>query len=191
MSNDESSDSEEDQDIEDGLARESQEESLQGSGDSDPQTSSDDEDDNSTFRYTRENFNPNTMGFEDSEIQVRPEFGVDEHTTPYNILQKFLTKEIMQEIVAQTNLFANQVKQRNPTAFSKWKPVTEQEMWRFLSVCIMMGIVKKPSISDYWCVDEMMATPSFGKIMSRNRYENCIQYLFCKITKRVYAVFVS
>jgi hypothetical protein len=152
------------------LDRESpEEEGTQGSVASDHQTSSEDEDDNSIFRYTRGNFDPKIHEFDNSETQIQPEFGVDEQTTPYEILQKFLTQDIMQEMVNQTNLFAIQVKQINPTAFSKWKSVSEQEMWRFLSVCMMMGIVKKPSISDNWCVDEMMATPSFGKIMSRNR----------------------
>jgi hypothetical protein len=90
---------------------------------SDHQTSSEDEDDNNIFRYTRGNFNPKIHEFDNSETQIQPEFGVDEQTKPYEILQKFLTQDIMQEMVNQTNLFTIQVKQRNPTAFSKWKPV--------------------------------------------------------------------
>ena len=40
--------------------------------------------------------------------------------------------------------------------------------WAYL---IMMGIIRKPKLEDYWSDDDCMVTPFFKKYMSRNRFQ--------------------
>ena len=40
-----------------------------------------------------------------------------------------------------------------------------------------MGIVKKPSMQDYWLINDLH-TPSFSKTISRNRFESILRVLY-------------
>ena len=55
--------------------------------------------------------------------------------------------------------------------FAKWYPITRYELLKFLAVVISMGINKRPSIEDYWSLDDTMYTPWYGEQFSRNRFE--------------------
>ena len=54
---------------------------------------------------------------------------------------------------------------------NKWKPVTEDEMRSFCAHLILLGLVKKPELSDYWSQRELTRTPFFGRFMSRDRFQ--------------------
>ena len=47
----------------------------------------------------------------------------------------------------------------------------------FLGIMFLTGLVKKPEMELYWSTDEFLSTPIFGKVMSRNRYENIWSFL--------------
>lgn len=88
---------------------------------------------------------------------------INSNSSPYFILKKFLSTEIVEEILKQTNLYADQ------RALPNWKIVGEAEFWRFLALNMLTGIVQKPSLKDYWSRDPLTATPYFSEAMSRNR----------------------
>ncbi len=58
-----------------------------------------------------------------------------------------------------------------------WKPVTVSEMKVFLGLFFLTGIIHKPELDMYWSTDEMLATPYFSKVMSRNRFEIIWRFL--------------
>jgi len=49
-------------------------------------------------------------------------------------------------------------------------PVTKFEMYNFIGITLLMGLVKKPTIASYWCSDGLLSTPAFRRFMSRDRY---------------------
>ena len=62
----------------------------------------------------------------------------------------------------------------------QWTDVTSNDMRLFLALSILMGIVHKRSLKDYWTTDPLIATPIFGKVMSRNRFALILRSLhFC------------
>jgi len=97
------------------------------------------------------------------------ENGFTDESTPLSVLQTFLTPIIITKICEETNRYVEQIRQLKPLAFQNWKLLTPEEFWIFLSVKIMMGIIKKSSIKDYWSTDKKLETPFFSKTMSRNR----------------------
>lgn len=74
-----------------------------------------------------------------------------------------MTPSIVTEIVVQTNSYASHIN------ISKWKDLTVEEFWRFLSLNILTGVVQKTSLKDYWSTNALIATHYFGEIMSRDR----------------------
>jgi len=128
--------------------------------------SSEDEDEEVDNNYSRNNFAPPDTEFRDVD-SIRPEFGIDEESEGLEILQLFFDETIMSKIVEETNRYGESISLTNNKW--QWKETNASEMWRFLAVCILMGIVKKPSIRDYWSSHVLLSTPAFGKIMSRDR----------------------
>ena len=52
-----------------------------------------------------------------------------------------------------------------------------EELLAFIGITIAMGLLKLPQIRDYWSKHEILATPWFPAIMSRDRYFQILQYL--------------
>ena len=98
-----------------------------------------------------------------------PTLRTKQATTPLQVLQLFLTKAILEEIVRQTKIFAAQKKADFEFCY--------EELLAFIGITIAMGLLKLPQIRDYWSKHEILATPWFPAIMSRDRYFQILQYL--------------
>ena len=100
------------------------------------------------------------------------------HPIPSCILGIFrllLTTTIMETIVEQTNLYAQQV--MGADAYITWAEVTVQELSAFLGFSILMSINHLPSITDYWKTDEVFYySPVAGRI-TRDRFFDLSRYL--------------
>lgn len=42
--------------------------------------------------------------------------------------------------------------------FSKWTPTNRDEMWMYLNITLIMGIVQKPEFDMYWTNDTLFKT---------------------------------
>jgi len=102
--------------------------------------------------------------------------------TLYNALSCFFDKEIIQQIVKETNRYA-EYKNARGNLFSfislvrSWTPVTESEIYTVLGLFLLMGIVQKPRARSYFSKNRVISTPGFAYVISRDRFElicNCI-----------------
>ncbi|XP_063046024.1 piggyBac transposable element-derived protein 1-like [Engraulis encrasicolus] len=80
---------------------------------------------------------------------------------PADFLELFLTDELLQNIVEQTNLYASQYFEAHTATLphsrhKSWKPVTLLEIKKFFGLTFLTGYVKKPSIDLYWSVEEVV-----------------------------------
>ena len=50
-------------------------------------------------------------------------------------------------------------------------------MKAFLAMIIAMGLVNQENIQDYWSTDEVLSTPFFPQIMSRDKFMNILSFL--------------
>ncbi len=60
---------------------------------------------------------------------------------------------------------------------AKWTPTNRSEMYTFLATIMLMSVVKKNTIHDYWSTDPMIVTPMFGQLFSRDRFFMLLKYL--------------
>lgn len=61
--------------------------------------------------------------------------------------------------------------------FSNWQDVDIEEIYCFLAINILFGLVEKQRIKDYWSTNPIIATPFFGKIFARDRFEQILRGL--------------
>jgi len=71
--------------------------------------------------------------------------------TPIAIFRNFFTKEILNLIIDQTNIYGNEKKQSSTQRkISKWKDVSREEIESFLGLVMLMVINDLPNIKLYW-----------------------------------------
>ena len=80
---------------------------------------------------------------------------------PFHYFSKFFSKELIELIVYQTNLYSTQKQVKSIN-------VTVNEMKDFLGITILMGITQLPSLRDYW--SESFRFDLIAKHVTRNRY---------------------
>ena len=93
----------------------------------------------------------------------------------------FMTEELIQLMIIETNRYADQeINRRRPlrrhSRYNKWKPVTAEEMKKFIGILFLMGIVKLPRIDLYWSRDSLYRFNGFSMVMSRNRFQEILRF---------------
>ena len=78
------------------------------------------------------------------------------------MLQFFLTSVILDSIVQQTKLFAQQK--------GKNLEFCVEELMAFIGISIAMGMLRLPRVKNYWSMSNVLLTPWFRSIMSRARF---------------------
>ena len=102
--------------------------------------------------------------------------------TLYKCFELFFDKEIVQQIVRETNRYSQQYKNTGGSLFSfrslvrSWTPVTESEIYTVLGLFLLMGIVQKPTARSYFSKRRVI-TPEFADLISRGRYELICKFL--------------
>ena len=133
-----------------------------------------------------------TTGFSNNDRQPRippfignpgVQFSVEDEVDVMSYFDHYITPELIEIVVEQTNLYAQQQIAKMPRPVTKhprseeWKPVTVIEMRKFLGLIFLTGIVRKPKLELYWSTRGIFRTPVFSQTMSRNRFQLIQRYL--------------
>ncbi|XP_024002130.1 piggyBac transposable element-derived protein 4 [Salvelinus sp. IW2-2015] len=111
------------------------------------------------------------VGFDESQSGVKSPFSSPSAAECFKL---FLTEKLMGDIVEETNRYALELLERREPGvrgkLAKWVTTTISEMYTFLVTVLLMGIVKKNSLREYWSTDPMFATPFFATLFSQDRF---------------------
>ena len=91
-------------------------------------------------------------------------------------------EELIAMVAGQTNLYAEQNRERNPnlprnSRAGKWYNMTNREMKDFIALLLLTAIIQKPEINHYWSTDPLLKSSIFNETMARNRYKTIIEVL--------------
>ena len=102
---------------------------------------------------------------------------------PVDFVELYLTDELLLSIIAQTNANAEddmmaEIAREHETGIAHpharigaWKDLTLGELKNFFGLLFLTAIVHKPEIEMHWSLNPVIATPYFGRTMSRNRFQ--------------------
>ncbi|KAG5861066.1 hypothetical protein JTB14_011240 [Gonioctena quinquepunctata] len=74
-------------------------------------------------------------------------------TTPLDFFKLFVTDDLVDLMVEETNRYADDLKSCNRIEKARiklWQPVAKNEIYKFFAVVLVMGIVDLPKINLYW-----------------------------------------
>jgi hypothetical protein len=80
-------------------------------------------------------------------------------------------------VIEESNSFAADIIAKNPNSLPNWHPLTVDEFCTFLALHLLMGVMKKPTLKEYWFTNPLLDTPAFRHAISRNRYESILRSL--------------
>src|SRR5687767_8864488 len=83
----------------------------------------------------------------------------------------------MDIISNKTNRYQNQNEKPDWVNMAHWVACTSEEMYWFLAITMLMQLVEKKKIHDYWACNKLIATPIFSKHMTQNCYMDLLRYL--------------
>ena len=76
------------------------------------------------------------------------------------------TEDVYALIVMQTNLYAAQQRREPRNQKEPWSDLTVDEFKTWLDLYLAMGIVKQPSLRDYWDQSTLTQTPGIAVVMT-------------------------
>ena len=107
---------------------------------------------------------------------------LNENSSLADVFSEFVTEELFDTISEETNRFAPQQRRRrrhraDRSHMKKWTKNTRSEIGGFLALVILMGVVVKPELGQYWSTDPYLHTPVFPAIMPRDRFKEILKNL--------------
>lgn len=96
-----------------------------------------------------------------------------------DVMELFIGNDLFEFISNETNRYYNQNFNRRKLdkKSAKFVDVTAAELRKWFGLTILMGIVKKARMDDYWSTNPLLETPIFRKTMSRNRFRQILSFL--------------
>lgn len=95
---------------------------------------------------------------------------VNAQSKPKEFFDLFFTQEVLQLVADETLRYAQQA---GDTEFK----TTVHEISIYWGLCMVMGVIRKPSIFMYWSTAIYSSTPIFGKVMTRKRFQVLSRYI--------------
>lgn len=107
-------------------------------------------------------------------------------TAPMDFFDFLFRDTMWGELATQTNAYAvSRLERLGPDAVARmdnpdfrrharlnlWKAVTAEDMRIFAAHLIVLGLVKKPELEEYWSRKTLTQTPFFGRFMPRDRFQ--------------------
>ena len=99
-----------------------------------------------------------------------------------NYVYLYLTDQILQHIINETNRYAKQYVEEHPDKITnnytgRWTPIDVDELKIFWGLILLTGIIKKPAPHLYWSTKGLYNTPVFSKIMKRDQFLLILKFL--------------
>lgn len=106
---------------------------------------------------------------------------VNSNSNAIDIFKLFFNDDLINLIVHETNVYANQVLQstrisRN-SRLNNWTDTNSQEIQVFFGIFIWIGLNVRPALSDYWSNDPLYKNDFISNLMKRNRFELLMRML--------------
>ena len=105
----------------------------------------------------------------------------DNTVHPIDCYRHFITDEIIDLMVRETNRYAEQYLEAHDISrrskYRQWKPTTYEEILKFFGIVIEMGLVQMPQLNHYWNSSRLYGLEIVRSAMPRERFELLLKFL--------------
>ena len=119
-------------------------------------------------------FTPHLHPFSNTFSGVTDEWPCDANARESDYFRAFFNDATIDLIISETNKYyqylTNKFTFPDHSRVHKWIDTTPQEFYVFLALMLLMPLINKHNIADYWKIDPLIPTPIFLKFMSRDRF---------------------
>jgi len=96
--------------------------------------------------------------------------GSSDVNKPIDSFFKFMTRDVIELMVDETNIYAKQRYAQTGRSIADWKEVDENQLLAFLGLLFVLGFHRLPRIRDYWSQDRNFFTPVIANTMTRDDF---------------------
>lgn len=101
--------------------------------------------------------------------------------SPIDVYNLFITDELLDLIVTETNKYAQQVidgvQLTRRSRLHAWKGTSRDEIRKFIGLLIYMGLIPKPEISLYWSKSKLYVDRLVPEILTREKFELLLRFI--------------
>jgi hypothetical protein len=125
----------------------------------------------------------------ESDAEFMEDYGLVQEVTsasgdntilPIDCYHHFITDEIIDLMVRETNRYAEQYLQIHEISrrskSRQWKPTTDVEMLKFFGIIIEIGLVQMPKLEYYWSNSQLYGSEIIRNAMARDRFEVLLKF---------------
>ena len=124
----------------------------------------------------RNEWNNNNDPPRPSGFTASPGIQVHIPNTPLGFIQLFLTRELCEYFMVQTNNYAKFRRENGSSVYSDWTDVSLSEIMTYMGLVILFGIYYLPRLSMYWSPNQMYHSPLVPKCMTFRRFKQINAY---------------
>jgi hypothetical protein len=111
------------------------------------------------------------------EVTSAPE---DHMVNPIDCYRHFITDEIIDLMVRETNRYAEQYLEVHEISrrskYRQWKPTTHEEVLKFFGIIIEMELVQMPQLNHYWSSSQLYGLEIIRSAMPRERFKLLLKF---------------
>lgn len=110
---------------------------------------------------------------------------INRDTSPLTIFQQFFNEDVINLLVSSHNAYANNLENKAHKPSTRNRPkiifpeTSNDEMLKFLGLCLLQGQNKKPSIKKMFSKNVLYYQPIFGAVMSGRRFQQILRCFRC------------
>lgn len=133
-----------------------------------------------TRTWRTSHFTPHIFPF-NSQFGINLEVFENEDESPLKFFEMLFDQSVLEQIVNETNKYHSFSDTNAPGSSTShqapWIETYVAEIYSFLGIVMLMSHTKKNRIKDYWSTDQLISTPMFGTIFSRDRFLSILKFL--------------
>nr|XP_046216191.1 piggyBac transposable element-derived protein 4-like isoform X1 [Oncorhynchus gorbuscha] len=97
-----------------------------------------------------------------------PQLDTSKNYTVLELFQLFFSNDVVDTLCSNTN--KNAKRRQEHGIKEPWKPVSVEEMYKYLSIVIYMGLLNVHTVSDYWNRNRIYCLPFCCTVMTMTRF---------------------
>jgi len=119
--------------------------------------------------------------FDSTQCGIQPSYQLPADAKESEYFTLLFDCELASHVCKETNKYANALiadpEYKKKAGLATWTDCNIGQIYTFIGVVVLMSLISKKRMVDYWSKDVVLYTPYFGKVMGRNSFFQILKVL--------------